>query len=239
VHTHQPHNMRLVFRCCLIACLLLPFKSGAQEAVPIYREPRHRLVLDSTRFRVLDVQIPPNDTTRYHIHNTAILYVAILTSPTSAQILGSDWPTTPATPPFAAVGEVRIDSTYVSEPVTHRVTNAGSGLFRLLAITSSGPARESASAGPQAGPGVMELRSTWFEQSRVQLAERATTAWFVPASPLLVVQLRASRLALECDGSARQTLDQPGSWLLVPVRTRCRIINDGSESATAVAIHIK
>ena len=40
----------------------------APRAVPVYQEPRHRLVFQSALARVLDVRIGPGDTTAYHIH---------------------------------------------------------------------------------------------------------------------------------------------------------------------------
>lgn len=230
--------MKLQTSLSIVATLFLPLVTRAQDAVPIYREPRHRLVLDSVRFRILDVQIPSRDTTRYHIHDTAILYVSLLTSPTSAQVLGSEWPATPATPPFASVGDVRIDSTYLRQPVTHRVTNAGDGAFRLLAIVSSGPLRDSREE-PGSLPGVIQLRSTWFRQSRIQLPARATTEWLESESPVLVVQPFASGLVVESADNARHALDMPGSWFLVPARVSYRITNSGSDTANAVAIQIK
>lgn len=230
--------MRLRTYLSTMATLCLPLVARAQDVVPVHREARHRLVLDSLRFRILDVQIPAGDTTRFHIHETAILYVSLLTSPTSAQVLGSEWPVTPASPPFATVGEVRIDSTYVRQPVTHRVTNAGAGAFRLLAIVSSGPM---GATGEERGslPGVIQIRSTWFRQSRIQLEARATTEWSVSEHPVLVVQPFASRLAVETASDARHALDAPGSWFLVPARVRYRITNTGADTASAVAIQIK
>lgn len=230
--------MRLRTCFCTMLSLCLPLVTRAQDAVPVYREARHKLVLDSLRFRILDVQIPARDTTRYHIHDTPILYVSLLTSPTSAQVLGSEWPVTPASPPFATVGEVRIDSTYVQQPVTHRVTNAGDGTFRLLAIVSSGPARDSREE-PGILPGVIQLRSTWFRQSRIQLSARATTEWSESESPVLVVLPFASSLAVESASDARHALDTPGSWFLVPARARYRITNAGSDVASAVVIQIR
>jgi hypothetical protein len=234
--------MRLAVCSCLLSMVPMLARTpdlGAQTAVPVHREVRHALVLDSLRFRVLDVQIPPRDTTHYHIHDTPILYVALVTSPTSAQILGSDWPAGPASPPLGAVGNVRVDSSYLLQPVTHRVTNTGDGLFRLLAITSSRPALGSGPDGPQALPGIVELRSTWFQQSRVHVAAEAMSEWFVSERPVLVVQPLATRLAVDCEGRARQTLARSGSWLMVPTSVRCRLVNVGSESATALAIQIR
>jgi quercetin dioxygenase-like cupin family protein len=231
--------MRILSLPLAIALLFLPLRGGAQDAVPVHLEARHRLVLDSIRFRVLDVQIPAGDTTRYHIHDTAIIYIALRISPTSAQHYGSDWPSAPASPPFAEIGDVAVDSLYVAQPVTHRVANAGDGMFRLLAITSSGPKRERGREEADNLPGVVELRSTWFQQSRVSIPGQAATEWFESDYPVLIVQPQASRLALLYEKQARQPLVSAGGWTLVPARVRYRLDNEGREPATAVAIAIR
>lgn len=231
--------MRILSHPLAIAMLFLPLRGGAQDAVPVHLEARHRLVLDSIRFRVLDIQIPAGDTTRYHIHDTAIIYISLRTSPTSAQFHERDWPSDPARPPFAAIGDVAVDSSYVAQPVTHRVTNAGDDMFRLLAITSSGPTCVPGEEEAHELPGVVELRSTWFHQSRVSVPGRAATEWSVSDCPVLILQPQASRLALLYQEQARHSLASAGSWILVPPRVRYRVANDGRDPATAVAIAIR
>ena len=48
--------------------------------VPLSGEPRHHVVYESPSMRVHDIQIPPGDTTLFHTHDTAILYVPIARS---------------------------------------------------------------------------------------------------------------------------------------------------------------
>ena len=48
--------------------------------VPLSGEPRHHVVYESPVMRVHDIQIPPGDTTLFHTHDTAILYVPIARS---------------------------------------------------------------------------------------------------------------------------------------------------------------
>lgn len=232
-------RIRLLSHPLAIALLFLPLRGSAQDAVPVHLEARHRLVLDSIRFRVLDVQIPAGDTTWYHIHDTAIIYVSLRISRTSAQFHGREWPSAPASPPFAEIGDVVVDSSYVVNPVTHRVTNAGDDIFRLLAITSSGPGRVPGEEEAHELPGVVERRSTWFHQSRVTVSGHAATEWFVSDRPVLIVQPHASRLALLYEGQSRQSLVGAGGWILVPPRVRYRVANDGRDSSTAVAIAIR
>lgn len=230
--------MRLERCLCVIPLLSLPPAIQAQEAVPAHREPRHHLVLDSVRFRVLDIRIPPGDTTQYHVHDTAVLYVVINPAATAAQTFGGDWAATRRAGPVAA-GDVLVDSSYVLKPVTHRVTNNGDGVFRLLAITFAGPISASGRDRPSALPGVDEAQSTWFRQSRVRIPAGATTDWFVSEHPVLIVEPVATALGVECEGQARRDLRGPGGWLLMPPQVRCRVANDGAAPATALAIQVR
>jgi hypothetical protein len=228
---HSSHLQTLA-----IALLALATPASAQEPVPAHREPRHHLVLDSTRFRVLDVRIPPGDTTLFHIHDSVILYVAIDPANTSSQLLGRDWN---VGTPFPSVGSIAIDSTYVARPVTHRVTNPGPRTFHLVAVTSLGAATGSASVEPHSLPGVVEIRSSWYDQARAQLLPGSFTAWFTSASPVLVVQPSATGVVVELEGSARSTLEGAAGLVLVPARTKYRLGNVGPGSATAIVIGIK
>ena len=59
--------------------------------VPLSGEPRHHVVYESPALRVHDIQIPPGDTTLFHTHDTAILYVPIARSTNRSQVLGAEW----------------------------------------------------------------------------------------------------------------------------------------------------
>jgi quercetin dioxygenase-like cupin family protein len=208
----------------------------AQDAVPVQREPRHRLVLDSARFRVLDVLIAPGDTTLFHIHDTPIMYVDLSPSPVAIQVLGGGWT---ALPPAAVPGGVRIDSTYVATSVTHRVTNTGTTEFRLLAIISSTPTSMVPTAAQTELPGTVQTRSTWFWQARVHIAPQSGTEWRTSEVPVLIVQPLAGQLDVEVEGKGHQPLEGPGNFSLVPAHLRYRIANRGIAAANAVAIQIR
>ena len=60
----------------LLAILLLA-GIAARAQVQVRYEPRHKNVLENKYFRILDVNIPPHDTTLQHIHSTAFCYIAV------------------------------------------------------------------------------------------------------------------------------------------------------------------
>ncbi len=128
-------------RKCLSVLSLLsavaPAALHAQHPVPIEQEPRHRPVLEAGPVRILDVRIAPGDTTLFHIHDRAILYVAIATVATDAQPLGGRWGGATATSdPGWHAGDTRSDTAYAVKALTHRVTNVGHGPFHLVATVN-------------------------------------------------------------------------------------------------------
>jgi hypothetical protein len=91
------------------------------QAVPLEREPRHRVVLAAGSFSVFDVQIPPGDTTLFHIHRFPQVLIPVSVSPTDVQLRDSAWAgTLPSADPGWHPGDVVIDSSFVQVPLTRR-----------------------------------------------------------------------------------------------------------------------
>ena len=153
--------------------------------VPLSGEPRHHVVYESPAMRVHDIQIPPGDTTLFHTHDTAILYVPIARSTNRSQVLGAEWTggaaaavPPPPTPVPERPGPVNSVTTYVEKPYTHRVNNVGTTLFRLIGIANRTAGAGAAGAaddvsGLSAKP---ELENPWYRAHRIALAPGTATA---------------------------------------------------------------
>jgi quercetin dioxygenase-like cupin family protein len=106
----------------LLVAVLTP---AAQAPVAVADEPRHHLKFENQYVRVFDVQVPPGDTTLFHVHSNDYLFVSIGSATLKAELMG-------AQPADLIVkdGECR----YSKAPITHRVTNVGKDLFRNITI---------------------------------------------------------------------------------------------------------
>jgi quercetin dioxygenase-like cupin family protein len=177
-------------------------------------------VFDSPGTRILDVNIPPGDTTLFHTHSDPILYVNMSASQTRSQTLGGEWsggdsaPSANAKPQPAgsqasAVRPGRITSTtsYAKQPLTHRVHNVGQTLFRLIGITNSSDGDEStgASNGFDAAP---EMGNRWFRGYRWTLD--ATDSGHNHANPVAIVLV--SGRAMTKGATKTYTLTSPGAF---------------------------
>jgi quercetin dioxygenase-like cupin family protein len=214
--------------------------SAASQPVPVHQEPLHRLLLDSIRFKVMDVHIPAGDTTRFHTHDAPAPYVAIHVSPTDAQVLGGSWQgVLPGADPRWKPGDVDIDSAYAVRPVTHRVTNVGSTPFRLILVTNAAPAGHEEANWRREIPGTPGIVSTWFRQTRVRLGPAEATGWSTSTTPVLIVHPGAGRIEVQIGSSKPQAVTSPGDWIMVPAGSAYRVTNTSHAPATAVAVQIR
>ena len=209
---------------------------AAQPAVPIEREPRHRPLFQDGPVRILDVRVPPGDTTLFHIHDAPILYVPISLSSMSTQIMGEVW--IPPPPPDSSrfrLHATQWDTLYATRPVTHRVANAGATLFNLIGVLNRGRQPLASGRADAPLPGTMEKSSGWFRQTRVVLTRGDSTEWVRSTRPVVLVQQSAGRAMVDRSLGSPGLLSEAGSWLYLPPDARFRL-RSGSEQPTAVVV---
>ena len=195
---------------------------AADTPVPLYQEPRHHVVYESPSMRIHDIQIPPGDTTLFHTHDTAILYVPIAASRTRSQVLGAEWSgggaaaAAPAAAPApvepARPGKVNSTTTYVEKPYTHRVNNVGTTVFRLVGIAnrSAGATADTDDvSGLSATP---ELVNQWYRAHRLALKTGEATPAHRHASPVVVVMQTPGTASSSAEGVSWNPLNGPGDF---------------------------
>lgn len=223
----------------LLVCI--PAALRAQAPVPIEREPHHRPVLEVGPVRILDVRIAPGDTTLYHIHDRAILYTAIATVPTDAQPLGGAWGGATATSdPGWRPGDTRSDTLYATRSLTHRVTNVGTGQFRLIAVLNAHKGGPPAAGEGAESPGTPELQSSWFRQTRLTLAPGRSSDWYTSSAPIVIVQPGTGPAVVDQESTKKEDpLKGPGDWTYVPPGARYRVTNPGTAPTVVVIVRAR
>ena len=100
----------------LLSILSIAF-SGLKAQVQVRNEPRHHNVFENKYFRILDVNIPPHDTTLQHIHCTPSVILMFTNTVTATQLKGQGWTKSPS-----VAGSVFYRS-FERDTVIHRVSN--------------------------------------------------------------------------------------------------------------------
>lgn len=127
----------------LFQFLILILCNEVKAQVPVRKEPHHKSVLENDYVRLLDVHINPGDTTFYHIHAAPSVIVFISKSTIGSQKLSEA---------LSAPNEVLPGQTsyvnYGTNPITHRVYNAGKNVFHVMDIelVKKAPSPDSCSA---------------------------------------------------------------------------------------------
>ncbi|HJO05045.1 MAG TPA: hypothetical protein QGG47_13850 [Acidobacteriota bacterium] len=189
-------------RLVLVASMALAAAAvPSQEVVPVHQEPRHHLVHEGDGFRVLDVQLESGDTTLFHTHDAPITYVSIDASAVDTQPLGGEWGGTDSSATSAwEPGQVTWNLGYATEPLTHRVTTVGPGLFRLMGIINYGSGATDAKAPAPAMVGAIEAESRWFRVSRLLLDPGQRVLWSRSARPVVAVLVTEGRVVASQNG---------------------------------------
>jgi hypothetical protein len=114
------------FNLFSVVLILSCNKMSAQ--VPVFEEPRHKVVLLNDYIRLIDVHIPPHDTTLYHRHSTASAIVFLTRNTTGSQPMGGNPSVGQAVPGntfFAGYGD---------KPISHRVWNQDTSVYHVMDI---------------------------------------------------------------------------------------------------------
>lgn len=202
------------------------------RVVPILQEPRHRtmhrLETDAgAEVRLLDVQINPGDMTLPHTHDAAILYTFIS---------NGEGPLN---------GRLSSVTRYVDESYTHRVSNPGPGLFRIIALTSYAEpvgddgGEDEVNSETDLPAGLVhapDISNGWFRAWRLTLAPGATTGVIQHQYPAFVVQASAGELQMLRSDGITEELKAAGHWSALSEGQQYTVMNRSEQS---IAIVIK
>lgn len=113
----------------IITSAICLFSLCANAQVPVSKEPRHHLVFENDKVRILNVLLPPSDTTQYHVHSTPSVFISFTKTHTGSQLINEQ-------PGYgtSAPGNVWFED--LSEPHIriHRVWNADTSMFHVMDI---------------------------------------------------------------------------------------------------------
>lgn len=207
-----------VFRQTLSALFVgaVPVSVSAQSVVPTHQEPRHHLALEDSLFRILDVRIPPGDTTEFHLHDAPIAFVSISPASVDAQALNGRWAiergdTIPRTP----IGAVSWDETYSDAPLAHRVTNTDDHLFRLIGIAHRGSGDPSEGDGRLGNAGPVEAEGRWFRSTHRTMKGDAVLAWAANGRPVIAVLVSDGKLMISSGAGRVDEEEGIGSFVVL------------------------
>ncbi len=218
----------------ILLSFALAGRSLLAQAVPVYKEPRHRLVFQNALVRVLDVRVPAGDTTNYHVHANHHIAVVIAGARTWDQKLGQEAP--PADSVADSPGFI-FDNASQSLPYTHRVGNVDTMPFHYVVgqqLSSSGvnAVALAASSGLR-----LDRETSGARVYRVTLAPGQSTPAHLHAQPGLTVQVGPGALRLEGTAPEAASNDSgAGAWWWRAAGSRHVLRNVGTQPVEIVEV---
>ncbi len=184
-----------------------------EKIVHLLDEPRHRTVYKQDELFLLDVQVNPGDISFAHVHDQAILLTSISNGGGPSN------------------GSVRAITDYASTPLTHKVSNDGPGLLRIIAFVNGGTGASDDSNDRPSGMGMdPQIENPWFRSYRIELGPGETTELQTHHNPTVIVQGSAGIVHVSRVDGITNELAAAGDWAWRQADSPFLLRNMGEES---------
>ena len=230
-------------RRCVILVLIATATVAAQ--VPVTEEPRHHVVFANAELRILDVNVPPGDTTLAHRHDFDIVTVSMTNGTnTRQQVPGQPWG---AARPPRPLGDASV-AEYTGKPASHRVGNIGTSPYQLFAVENLRKGEWSTTPPAAALATTLTAESRDFRIYDVRLGRERPQTSHTHRRPTVVVLIGGTVMSDGPDSNAKafapapvglKQLTQPGQWLLVPAGDAHYVVRLGADDARLVEIEVR
>src|SRR5688572_17573465 len=227
-----------------IGLFVLASAAVVAAQVPLSKEPRHRVTFENKQLRILDVNIPPGDTSLDHRHDLDIVTVS-MTSGTNTRLQTGSQPATDRPP--RPLGDATV-AEYAGKSGSHKVQNLGKTAYQLFAVENlqtSGWSTAPAATG-LATKLTTEARS--FRLYDVRLGRETAQTSHTHAVPTVAVLIAGTVMSDGPDEKAKanpgapvglKQLTQPGQWILVPAGDTHHVVRLGKDEARVVEIEVR
>jgi len=201
-------------------------KISKSEFVEVYEEPRHQLVFEKGNLKILDIQIKSGDTTLFHRHRNPMFYVSLGWQQNASQLLNAEWKESDSEE--WPLGEIDIDSSYLTNSITHRVTNTGSKASQIIGILNTGKGLTISDKSNG-----YEVASRWFRSKRINLNPGETINFHNSVFPIVIVLLSGDEIEVVKDN--KSTIHNK-KWLYLEDINE--LINSGDNKMEMVQIEV-
>ncbi len=188
--------------------LLFTFKVIAQ--VPVSKEPRHHVVFENDKVRLLNVLLPPGDTTLYHVHSTPSVFICFTKTNTASQLINQE----PAASTSNA-GTIWFENLNDPHIKIHRVWNIDTSVFHVMDIEllskDSGFTRK-----PLALPHAqMTIDTPWARTYKIELAKSGQVSIKEQPSAFVLVAIDEGIISMLKKGAGQTLALQPGTFFWI------------------------
>lgn len=211
-------------------CLLLNAFCLAQ--IPVSQEPRHHKILENDHLRLLDVHIPPGDTSMIHIHATPSVFVIINNVKTGSQVISEEDHSKSPIPHF---GNIWFEGFY-EKPRIHRVWNNDSAEFHVMDIELTNKNYITIDEPIKKAPFTFLFDEKPVRAYRLDLQPAAIFSILPDKTNILMILLTDSATSVHVN---KKDFRNKGDFLYISSGTNLELKNGGHEKATFAFFELK
>jgi hypothetical protein len=227
-----------------VGLFLLIITAVVTAQVPLSKEPRHRVTFENVQLRILDVNVPPGDTSLDHLHDRDIVTVS-MTGGTDTRLQSPGQPWGPVRPP-RPLGDAVV-AEYTGKASSHRIENVGKSAYQLFALENLRTSGWATSGALTAPATKLTTESRAFRIYDVRLGRDSSQTSHTHAVPTIALLISGKLMSEGPDTQAKanapapvglKQLDQPGQWVLIPRGDTHHLVRLGVGDARLVEIEV-
>ena len=231
-------------RCVVGLFVLASVAVASAQVVPLSKEPRHRTTFENKQLRILEVNIPPGDTSLDHRHDLDIVTVSMTNGTNTRLTTGNQKPTDR---PPRPLGDATI-AEYAGKSGNHKVENTGKTAYQLFAVENLRTSGWSAAPPSKGLATKLTTDGRAFRLYDVRLGKETAQTSHTHAVPTVAVLITGTVMSDGPDTQAKanpgapiglKQLTQPGQWILVPPGDTHHLVRLGVGDARLVEIEVR
>ncbi len=218
------NDLKLSLRSTLLLLFLLSKLSNSEAQVLVHEEPRHHPVFQNDEIRILNVLLPPGDTTQYHIHHTPSVFILFTSTVTGSQLKGGA-----ASNGQSTAGSMLFENLSAPHLRVHRVWNMDKDTFHVMDIElltkDTGFVQKPLAITDLA----LEIDTPWVRVYRLPLSKEKDFMLNNNKRSLILISLNSARVQTKQYGELRGQTLHPGSFFEIKRRQSFSIKNKDSD----------
>ena len=227
------NHLKLALQRKLFFVVVILKLTNLSGQVPVHEEPRHHIVFQNKEIRILNVLIPPGDTSQYHIHTTPSLFIRLSDTNTGSQLKGGK-----ASNGKSISGTILFENLTSPNIRTHRVWNADKDTFNVMDVELL--LKDTVfDKTPLAMPNLeLEIHTNWVRTYRLTMLEGTTFMIKNKKQSMILVSLNVATMQTKQNGKTGYQTLKPGSFFVIKKSQSFSIKNTSYKNAPFVLVEL-
>lgn len=210
------------------------YSTFAQE-VPVSKEPRHHPIFENNKVRILNVLLPPGDTSLYHLHSTPSVFISLSTTKTAAQLKGGQ------PMPFGLSTQGNIWFENLSPPHTriHRVWNEDVSAFHVVDVELFTDSSSFSNRPVTFSHSKLIIDTSWVRVYKIELGKNDIVKFSKSKNSFVLITINNACAEIRQNSKLINEQAHEGDFVWINAGDKISITNKKEEKATFTLLEIK